>query len=57
MIASDEALMLAQRLKMDVKKVHSIIKEASGNNWAMTNYTPLPNLTEGVPWNTFGKIW
>ena len=49
MIASAEALMLAKRLKMDVKKVHSIIKEASGNNWAMTNYTPLPNLTEGVP--------
>ena len=51
MIASSEALMLAKRLKMDVKKVHSIIKEASGNNWAMTNYTPLPNLTEGVPSN------
>ena len=51
MIASAEALMLAQRLKMDVKKVHSIIKEASGNNWAMTNYTPLPDLTEGVPSN------
>jgi len=51
MIASAEALMLAKRLKMDVKKVHSIIKEASGNNWAMTNYTPLPNLTEGVPSN------
>ena len=51
MIASAEALMLAKRLKMDVKKVNSIIKEASGNNWAMTNYTPLPNLTEGVPSN------
>ena len=51
MIASAEALMLAKRLKMDVKKVHSIIKEASGNNWAMTNYTPLPNLTDGVPSN------
>ena len=51
MIASAEALMLAKRLKMDIKKVHSIIKEASGNNWAMTNYTPLPNLTEGVPSN------
>ncbi len=51
MIASAESLMLAKRLKMDVKKVHQIIKEASGNNWAMTNYTPLPNLTEGVPSN------
>ena len=51
MIASAEALMLAKRLKMNVKKVHQIIKEASGNNWAMTNYTPLPDLTEGVPSN------
>ena len=51
MIAASESLMLAKRLKMDIKKVHEIIKEASGNNWAMTNYTPLPNLTDGVPSN------
>ena len=51
MIAASEALMLAKRLKMDVKKVHKIIKEASGNNWALTNYTPLPDLTDGVPSN------
>jgi 3-hydroxyisobutyrate dehydrogenase len=51
MIAASEALMLAKRLKMDIKKVHKIIKEASGNNWALTNYTPLPDLTEGVPSN------
>ena len=43
--------MLAKRLKMDIKKVHKIIKEASGNNWALTNYTPLPDLTDGVPSN------
>ena len=51
MIAASESLMLAKRLKMDIKKVHEIIKEASGNNWAITNYTPLPNLTDGVPSN------
>ena len=51
MIAASEALMLAKRLKMDLKKVHEIIKNASGNNWALTTYTPLPNLTEGVPSN------
>ena len=51
MIAASEALMLAKRLKMDIKKVHKIIKEASGNNWALTNYTPLPDLTDGVPSN------
>ena len=51
MIAASETLMLAKRLKMDIKKVHKIIKEASGNNWALTNYTPLPDLTDGVPSN------
>ena len=51
MIAASESLMLAKRFKMDIKMVHEIIKAASGNNWAMTNYTPLPNLTDGVPSN------
>ena len=51
MIAASETLMLAKRLKMDIKKVHQIIKEASGNNWALTNYTPIPDLTDGVPSN------
>ena len=43
--------MLSKRLKMDLKKVHQIVKEASGNNWALTNYTPIPDLTDGVPSN------
>ena len=51
MIAASEALMLAKRLKMDLKKVHEIMKNASGNNWALSTYTPLPNLTDGVPSN------
>ena len=34
MIAASEALMLAKRLKMDLKKVHEIMINASGNNWA-----------------------
>ena len=51
MIAASETLMLAKRLKMDIKKVHQIVKEASGNNWALTNYTPIPDLTDGVPSN------
>ena len=51
MIAASETLMLAKRLKMDIKKVHQIVKEASGNNWALTNYTPIPGLTDGVPSN------
>ena len=36
---------------MDLKKVHEIMKNASGNNWALSTYTPLPNLTDGVPSN------
>ena len=51
MIAASETLMLAKRLKMDLKKVHEIIKNASGNNWALSTYTPIPNLTDGVPSN------
>ena len=51
MIAASETLMLAKRLKMDINKVHQIVKEASGNNWALTNYTPIPGLTDGVPSN------
>ena len=49
MIAACESLMLAKRLNIDIKKVHEIMKNASGNNWALSTYTPLPNLTEGVP--------
>jgi 3-hydroxyisobutyrate dehydrogenase len=51
MIAASESLMLAKRLKMDLKKVHEIMKNASGNNWALSTYTPIPNLTDGVPSN------
>ena len=51
MIAASESLMLAKRLNIDIKKVHEIMKNASGNNWALSTYTPLPNLTDGVPSN------
>ena len=51
MIAASESLMLARRLNIDIKKVHEIMKNASGNNWALSTYTPLPNLIDGVPSN------
>ena len=51
MIAASESLMLAKRLNIDIKKVHEIMKNASGNNWALSTYTPIPNLTDGVPSN------
>ena len=51
MIGASEALMLAKRLKIDVKKVHEIMKNASGNSWPISIYPPLPGLMEGVPSN------
>ena len=51
MIAASESLMLAKRLNMDVKKVHEIMKSASGNSWPISVYPPVPGLIEGTPSN------
>ena len=51
MIAASESLMLAKRLNIDIKKVHEIIKNASGNSWPISVYPPLPDLIEGTPSN------
>ena len=51
MIAASESLMLAKRLNIDIKKVHEIMKSASGNSWPISVYPPLPGLKEGVPSN------
>ena len=51
MIAASEALMLAKRLKMNLKKVHEIMKNASGNSWPISVYPPLPGLIDGTPSN------
>ena len=51
MIGASEALMLAKRLNIDIKKVHEIMKNASGNSWPISIYPPLPGLMEGVPSN------
>tara|TARA_Y100000590_G_scaffold287116_1_gene323238 strand:- start:190 stop:1104 length:915 start_codon:yes stop_codon:yes gene_type:complete len=51
MIAASESLMLAKRLNIDVKKVHEIMKNASGNSWPISVYPPLPGLIDGVPSN------
>tara|TARA_Y100001970_G_C14246467_1_gene868628 strand:+ start:30 stop:944 length:915 start_codon:yes stop_codon:yes gene_type:complete len=51
MIAASESLMLAKRLNIDIKKVHEIMKNASGNSWPITVYPPLPDLIEGTPSN------
>ncbi|WP_435113900.1 3-hydroxyisobutyrate dehydrogenase [Candidatus Pelagibacter bacterium nBUS_36] len=49
MIAASESLMLAKRLNIDIKKVHEIMKNASGNSWPISVYPPLPDLIEGTP--------
>ena len=51
MIAASESLMLAKRLNIDIKKVHEIMKNASGNSWPISAYPPLPGLIEGTPSN------
>ena len=51
MIAASESLMLAKRLNIDIKKVHEIMKTASGNSWPISVYPPLPGLIEGTPSN------
>ena len=51
MIAASESLMLAKRLNIDIKKVHKIMKNASGNSWPISVYPPLPGLIEGAPSN------
>ena len=51
MIAASESLMLAKRLNIDVKKVHEIMKKASGNSWPISVYPPVPGLIEGTPSN------
>ena len=51
MIAASESLMLAKRLHIDIKKVHEIMKNASGNSWPISVYPPLPGLIDGTPSN------
>ena len=51
MIAACESLMLAKRLNIDIKKVHEIMKNASGNSWPISVYPPLPGLIDGTPSN------
>jgi 3-hydroxyisobutyrate dehydrogenase len=49
MIAAAETLMLAKRLGLDLERTYQIITKASGQNWALNNYCPLPGLLDGVP--------
>ena len=55
MIAAAETLMLAKRLGLNLERTFEIISNASGQNWALNNYCPLPGLIEGVPSNAAYK--
>lgn len=51
MIAAAETLMMAKRLGLDLKRTHEIVSNASGANWPLVNYCPLPGFVDGVPAN------
>ena len=51
MIAISEAYALADKLKLSKKKLFEISSNASGQCWAMTNYSPVPGLVKNVPSN------
>ncbi|MDH3579443.1 MAG: 3-hydroxyisobutyrate dehydrogenase [Hyphomicrobiales bacterium] len=51
MIAAAETLMMAKRLGLDLERTYEIITNASGQNWALSSYCPLPDLLDGVPAN------
>lgn len=51
MIAAAETLMMAKRLGLDLERTFEIVTNASGQNWALSNYCPLPGLVDGVPSN------
>lgn len=51
MIAAAEALLMAKRLGLDVARTHEVMCSASGQNWALSKYCPLPDLVDGVPAN------
>lgn len=51
MIAAAETLMMAKRLGLDLERTYEIISNASGQNWALSNYCPVPDMIDGVPSN------
>jgi 3-hydroxyisobutyrate dehydrogenase len=51
MIGTSEAFMLAKRLGLDAQKLFDISSKASGQNWAMTSYCPVPGPVPTSPAN------
>jgi 3-hydroxyisobutyrate dehydrogenase len=51
MLGTAEAFMLAKRLGLDAQKLFDISSKASGQNWAMTSYCPVPGPVPTSPAN------
>jgi len=51
MIATSEAFHLAQKLGMDAQRFFDISSKASGQNWSMTSYCPVPGPVPTAPSN------
>jgi 3-hydroxyisobutyrate dehydrogenase len=51
MIATCEAFLLAQRLGLDAQTFFDISSKASGQNWSMTSYCPVPGPVPSAPSN------
>ena len=51
MIAVSEAFTLAEHLGLSPQKLFEVVTNASGQCWAMSNYTPVPGLLDNVPAN------
>lgn len=51
MIGTCEAFMLAKRLGLDAQKLFDISSKASGQNWSMTSYCPVPGPVPTSPAN------
>jgi 3-hydroxyisobutyrate dehydrogenase len=51
MVGVSEALILAERLGLDLKKLHDIVAPSSGQSWALTGYCPAPGVVAAAPSN------
>jgi 3-hydroxyisobutyrate dehydrogenase len=51
MLAISESYTLAERLGLKSEKLFEVAKNASGQCWAMTQYSPVPGLVDNVPSN------
>ena len=51
MIGTCEAFALAQKLGLDAQKFFDISSKASGQNWSMTSYCPVPGPVPAAPSN------